>query len=158
VLGPMARRSLKTYAIPTLAAMFVCLVSTLVLFAAASITVRLLDAKTGKPLAKTAVTLAVTENGKIIFQSHSNTNSNGLAVLSLPEPIPERISLSYGTPDLGICSDIAFPASDILTTGLVSKNRCYAGELPHPVSARPGEIVLFGSPVSLRERILREIP
>jgi hypothetical protein len=157
-LGSSGPYSFKKFVHATVSVMFICLICTRMLFATASITVRLLDAKSGKPLARSTVTLTVTENGKVIFQSHLNTTSNGIAILSLPEPIPERIGLTYATPDLGSCSDLAFPTGEILTAGLVSKNRCYAGELPHPVTARPGEIVLFGSPLTLWERIRREFP
>lgn len=128
------------------------------LFATASIAVRLLDAQSGKPLAKSAVTLTVTENGKVVFRSHSKTDLSGVAVLSLPEPIPERIGLTYATADLGSCSDLAFPTGDILTSGLVSKNRCFGGKLPRPVTTKPGEIVLFGRPLTFWERTRREFP
>ena len=141
-----------------LAVVFVGLCCAHTLFAATDITVLLVDAKSGKPLEQAAVTLTVSENGKVIFRSHSNTNSKGVAVLRLPETIPERINLSYSTPNLGSCSDIGFPTSEILTAGLISKNRCYGGKLPRPMNATRGEIVLFGGPVPLGERIRREIP
>ena len=152
------RRALRKFIYTTLGLIFVFITCARTLSASKIITVRLLDAKTGKPLAKNAVTLTVSENGKVVFRSHSNTNSNGVAVFNLPEPIPERIGLTYATADLGTCSDVEFPTGEILTAGLVSKNRCYAGKLPRAVTARPGEIILFGSPLTFWERTRREIP
>ena len=96
-----------------IATVFTAAVSSLFFCQAGSrLSVRLLDAKNGKPLKGVAVFLMIrNENGKSLSPSRATTNAEGIAFLNLPEPAPENIELSYS-------SDAATPkAGEVVVFG-----------------------------------------
>jgi 5-hydroxyisourate hydrolase-like protein (transthyretin family) len=124
-----------------------------------SISVKVLDAETGKPVKGIWVPLSeLDEKYKPKKVLNAKTNSQGIANFQLPEPLPERIEFSVGPDELASCSEVQFVTDQILKTGVVAQNRC-EGSKPKP-SASPaaGQLVIFGKRTTLRQRMRREIP
>jgi|ERR1700676_357397 len=125
----------------------------------ASLTILLLDASTAKPISKVAVFLLTWDaKGATRKLGQVTTRKDGTAVLSLREPLPERIGISYSPDEAKSCSDIAFPTKDILSVGVVAKNNCDTGAQSTKVRPKAGELVVFASKVSLSEKLSREMP
>ena len=138
---------------------------------AQDITLRLIDAKTGKPLRKVPVTM-FSWNGPTAFRPddipkdqlifHGITDSEGRAIFSLPRPLLAHIGFSVGTPvDFAGCWHIGGDVSPekVLQSGLVAEydeSRC--GKLRTQVSKRPGEVVVVERRLTVGEKIRREIP
>jgi len=87
------------------------------------------------------------------------TNSGGVAVFHLTDPLPERIGISTGL-EVGLCSDgMPFSTEEILKTGLVTNNACRGAKFQYLTPTRPGQVVIFGRRgLTLWQMILREIP
>jgi hypothetical protein len=125
----------------------------------ASLTILVLDASTAKPISKVAVFLLTWDaKGTTRKLGQVTTRKDGTAVLWLRETLPERIGISYSPDEAKRCSDIAFPAKDILSVGVVAKNNCDTGAQVTKVRPQAGELVVFASKVSLSERLSREMP
>jgi len=123
------------------------------------LSVRILDAKSGKPIKRVSVGLSVTnEKGRSVGLSDVVTNGEGVAAFDLAEPAPERIEITYSPNELWNCSDIAFPTAQILKTGVVARYTCDDGKLKWPATAKPGELLIFSKRFTLWERMRREIP
>jgi hypothetical protein len=123
------------------------------------ITVRLMDASNGKPLKGVSLGFEfTTETGRALKFWNAVTNTEGRVVISLPEPVPERIVISYSPNEVGSCSDVDFLIARVLKAGIVAEYKCNDDKTKWPSKATPGELVLFARRVSLWERIKREIP
>jgi hypothetical protein len=60
------------------------------------LSVRILDAKSGKPIKRVSVGLLVTnEKGRSVGLLDAVTNSEGVAAFDLSEPVPERIQITF---------------------------------------------------------------
>jgi 5-hydroxyisourate hydrolase-like protein (transthyretin family) len=124
-----------------------------------SISVKVLDAETGKPVKGIWVPLSeLDEKYKPKKVLNAKTNSQGIADFQLLEPLPERVEFSFGPDELASCSEVQFVTDQILKTGVVAQNRC-EGSKPKP-SASPaaGQLVIFGKRITLWQRMRREIP
>ena len=122
-----------------------------------SISVRLLDFETGKPVSGVWVPLSeVDERGPKVL--NAKTNSQGVANFQLPQPLPDRIQISFAPDEFASCSEIQFMTDQILKTGVVAGNTCKSAK-PKP-SALPAssQLVIFGKRITLWQRIRREIP
>ena len=124
-----------------------------------SISVRVLDSETGKPLKGIWVPLSeLSEKYKPKKVLNAKTNSRGIAEFQLPEPLPERIEFSFGPDEFASCSEVQFAIDQILKTGVVAGNRCATSKPKSSARAAKGELVIFGKRITLWQRILREIP
>jgi 5-hydroxyisourate hydrolase-like protein (transthyretin family) len=124
-----------------------------------SISVKVLDAATGKPVKGIWVPLSeLDEKYKPKKVLNAKTNSQGIADFQLPEPLPERIEFSFGPDEIALCSEVQFVTDQILKTGIVAQNRCENSKPKPSASPAAGELVLFGKRITSRQRMRREIP
>jgi hypothetical protein len=122
------------------------------------LTVRVLDPRNGKPLARLFVGILVWRQGRTVDLGHAVTDANGVASFQLPNLIPDRVGISHSPIDLQWCSDEAFPTETILKTGIVADRKCDQVNLKITATAAAGELVLFARRVTFWEKVLREIP
>jgi len=123
------------------------------------VAILILDAKSGKPIGRASLGLSVSnERGQLVGLSNTVTNDQGVADIDLAPPIPERIQIDFSPIELHRCSDLAFPTNQILQKGLVARYTCQHHKLKSPVTAKPGELIIFSERVTLWERLLSEIP
>jgi len=134
---------------------------------AQDITIRLVNAKSGKPLRSVPVTIFAWNGpptyrpdnippGQIVV--HATTDAEGRAVFHSPEPALEHIGFNVGTPwDFAGCWRLHDLSPEIVfRTGAVADYSC--GKLRWPVSAKPGEVVIVERKLTLWEKMRREIP
>jgi len=125
-----------------------------------TITVRVLRAKDGKPAKDVIIYLQYpNESGERTYHpavASARTNADGIAMLNLPEPVPERISLSYATGNVFYaCSPVeALPTADILKNGMVIPSHCPGSKVRYSDTPKPGELVVFGRLAKWWERIV----
>jgi len=122
-----------------------------------NLTVIVLDGNSGKPIKRIWLSLIWSEGRPRALDQ--KTNSRGIALFHLTDPVPERVGINFGL-EFRPCSDV-MPSSteEILKTGVVSRNICSGAKYQYSASVRPGEIVIFGKRgPTLWQRILQEIP
>jgi hypothetical protein len=138
---------------------------------AGDITVRILNAKTGKPFAKFFVSVFAW-NPPADLKPHEysfgqeigrgTTDDEGRAVIQVPAQPTDQIALDISAPagDLyGCWQRKAFSVNQILATGLVADyNASKCGKLRWQPSAKPGEIVLIDRKLSWWDHVRRETP
>jgi hypothetical protein len=123
------------------------------------ITVRILDAGSGKPLTHIWAGLEVLEGtNKARRLSDARTDSRGIAIFHLADPLPERIGLLFGAHEFGNCSEVQFLTDHVVNGGVVGRNYCVRPGIGYSMSPRPGELVIFGRRITLWDNIRREIP
>ncbi len=140
-----------------------------------TVTVRLINAKSGKPLSKVPVEMFA-YNGTLRFDPQKNppypehsevfvtTDAQGKAVFPLPQPHTEHISFSIVDPagDFADCwrlSDLSPEA--VLHSGAVAEyDEAKCGKLRTGISAqpRPGEVVIYEKKVTFWQKVRRELP
>jgi hypothetical protein len=143
-----------------------CPVLVLLLFATAplsfadeAISLRIVDARTGKPIRKVSATLIKwSKDGQVEQLSTATTNTAGLAVFHLAIPLPDRIGFDFVPDELKYCSDLAFSTKEILNAGVLGQNKCQSVGPKLSFGRKAGEITLFAKKVSLSERMRRELP
>jgi hypothetical protein len=86
----------------------------------------------------------------------ARTTAEGIALLSLPEPVPEHIDLYYSTFNkFYACSHVkALSTTEILKNGIVASSDCPSGKFQYLGAPKPGELVVFGRRPTWRERML----
>jgi hypothetical protein len=132
-----------------------------VIFAGAEhfVALRIVDAKTGKPIKKVSARMVKwNERGQIEMLSEGKTNAEGIIVFRLFEPLPERVGFDFAPDELKYCSDLAFSIAEIMNVGLLAHNNCQTDTTISPLRRKPGEITLFAQKVSLGERVRKELP
>lgn len=125
-----------------------------------SITVRVLNAKDGRPLSGVLLlayapakkpNVARTEQERLL--ASATTDGDGSAALRLPDRISEVI-ISYGDLFVGRCTPwSAFLTAKILKRGVVARNTCSGGKFEYAAAPKPGELVLFAKKWSWWERM-----
>ena len=120
------------------------------------ISLRILDAKSGKPLRKVTAAMITWKDGQVKLLSREKTVQECLIVFRLPGLLPDRIGFDFSPDELGYCSDLAFSTELVLSAGIYAPNKCGSVELSASFKQKPGEIILFASRVSLGERMRRE--
>ena len=124
----------------------------------ATITVRALKAKDGKPVKDIIIRLFYPKREHAV--ASAITNADGIALLSLPKPVPEHIDLYYATFNkFYACSHMKALLKDLSTTeifksGMVAPNVCPGNKLHYAEPPKPGELVVFGRRPTWRERML----
>ena len=133
-----------------------------------SITLRLVNAKSGKPLSKTNAEMC-TWNGT--FDIHKPpypericvaaiTDKSGTAVFQLATPPPEHTGFDIGgLRDFAGCwrlPDIS--PENVLRSGVVAAHSEKCGKLRAPLTTRPGEVVIADRKLKLWENMRTEIP
>jgi hypothetical protein len=134
------------------------------------ITVRLINAKSGKPLGKVPVTMFLW-NGpptfrpdnvtKDVIVGHKITDADGQAVFHLPQPLPEHVGFLLEPPmDFLGCWHLQDSSPEtVLRSGVVADyNESKCGKLRQQASAGPGEIVIFEKKLTVGEQMRRELP
>ena len=134
------------------------------------ITVRLINARSGKPLREVPVTM-FSWNGPATYSpdnipkselaAHTATDAEGRAVFHSAQPIPQHIGFSVGTPlDFAGCWRLQDSSPEtVLHSGVVAAyNEARCGRLKQQVSAKPGEVVIFEKKPTLWEKMRQEIP
>lgn len=136
---------------------------------ATEISVRLVNAKTGKPFPKVRVAMSMW-NGNFDIKRpplphkdivDATTDSNGRVVFRLPQPTPEHLGFDVGSPlDFAGCWTLPdFSIEAVERLGLVAGyNESKCGESKARVSAKPGEIVIVERKLTLAEKMRRELP
>jgi len=130
---------------------------------AQEVTVLLLDARNGHPLANQTVSVQfhVSQIADLRVLE-VKTGSEGTTTFHLPQPTPPKISVSAVSPNLYRCSGpLPFNAQQVIAEGLVSRCskpiqqcRCKFGEQVLQLHGRPGELVLLARPMPWWERFI----
>lgn len=136
---------------------------------AQDITVRLLNAKSGKPMSGIRVAMS-TWNGT--FDIHrpplphkktadTVTNVKGIVVFRLTHPIPEHVGFDVGgLRDFAGCWRLLdLSLEKVIRSGIVADyNESKCGKLKIRVSAKPGEVVILDRKLTKWDRMRQEIP
>jgi hypothetical protein len=130
------------------------------------VTVRLINAESGKPLKGISVGILVPDgdesrgpNKQGVTLVVVEINKEGRGKFLVPEPPPQYVEFANNGALHG-CSDRKFSIEDALRTGLMAAyhydrahgNRC--PELKAHASAKPGEIVIFDKPITNLDHLL----
>lgn len=123
------------------------------------LSILLLDAKTAKPISRVTILLLFRDSkGATRKLGQLTTSKDGTAALSLPEPLPERIDISYQPDEVKSCTDVEFATREILSVGVVAKNTCDVARSTIEVHPKAGQLVLFATRMTLSERVHHELP
>jgi hypothetical protein len=133
-----------------------------------SIKLRLVNAKSGKPLSKTNAAMCMWDG---TFDIHrpayparvcvtAITDKSGTAVFQLAMPPPEHIGFDIGgLRDFAGCWRLpGISPENVLRSGLVAAYSEECGQLRAPLTVRPGEVVIADRQLSLWEKMRTEIP
>jgi len=133
-------------------------------------TVRLINARSGKPLKEVTVTISAW-NGEWKYDPKkpsakkttidATTDAEGRALFRLAQPLPEHIGFLLVPPDdfAGCCRRQNFSPEKVLQSGAVAdydQSKC--GELKSKAVPKPGETVIFEKKLTVWEKMGREIP
>ncbi|MGA8732106.1 MAG: hypothetical protein WB608_25330 [Terracidiphilus sp.] len=132
--------------------------------AAKTITLRLLDGKTGRLLSSTGI-LVRANHDATAHGDWAKQNEDGTSELKVPQDASVILihatyenSMEYyincdGPKQTDTPAELWYPVSQILTTGLVSPNGCLKPKAAEKlkVTAKPGEFVLFVRKLNFRE-------
>lgn len=130
---------------------------------AQDVTVLLLNARNGHPLANETVSVQfhVPQVADLrVFEA--KTGADGTTTLHFPQPIPQAISVFPVNPKFYLCSDLLpFDTHQVIAEGLVSRCckptqqcRCKFGKQVLRLHGRPGELVLLARPMPWLERFI----
>jgi hypothetical protein len=127
-----------------------------------NITLRILDYKSAKPMAKLYLSIEgfngdLSPGGSwtIVMRISTKTDRNGSVVVSVPEPPPEHMRVSSFDLFEGIAD---FSPADVLKSGTVMQYGHATEAQKAKVAARPGEVVVFNKRITAWDRMLQEIP
>jgi glyoxylase-like metal-dependent hydrolase (beta-lactamase superfamily II) len=128
------------------------------------ITIRFLHPKTGKPLRKMPVSIAVwnEDTAQARFDAMQagvvlQTDKKGTIVYRLPDPTPQHIG--FFAQSTHLCStDSVFAPDDVLRTGGVAAydaKKC--GETKLVLKPAPGEILVLEKPITDTEKVKKKV-
>jgi hypothetical protein len=139
-------------------------------FGQEQITLRFIDAESGKPLKGIWVGIFAENVGQPVETKHGSvstvivkTDGTGQAVFRLPKQVPSRLGIE-ATGALHGCSGRVFSVEDVLRKGIEASYHYNAlkprwcPKLKAEASAKPGEIVIFDIPMTVWDRIRQENP
>jgi hypothetical protein len=134
------------------------------------ITLRLIDAKSGKPLKGISVGVVVPDGDESRWPNKEGASlvvveidKEGRGKFRVPEPPPPYVEFASSGALHG-CSDRRLSIEDALRTGLVAAYHydptrpSWCAELKAQASAKPGEIVIFDRPMTNGDRLLQRHP
>jgi hypothetical protein len=132
---------------------------------AQDLTIRVIDARSGKPLRRVDVAV-VSWNGpptspKDKLAMDGTTDSEGRVLFRLPQPLRAHIGFEVGDPwDLAGCWHVRGASPEaVLRYGLVADyNESKCGKSKVKVSARPGEVIIVERKLTTWEKMRRELP
>jgi hypothetical protein len=131
-----------------------------------SVKIRIVSEKDGQPLKNQAVSVSFlydkTEKTPPNLDPilHLQTDVNGEASFSLPEPAPAHLgAVVHLTSENWRCGCMALTdTQEVIRNGItVPQTSQKAAAAPHPVQAQPGEIVFTARPLTFFERILQPL-
>jgi hypothetical protein len=146
-----------------------CLLAVCVPVSAQDIIVRLIDARSGKPLSKVYVAMS-SWNGTFDIHkppypkretAEGKTDTEGKIVFHFPPPAPEHIGFSVGNPrDFAGCWRLRdFSLDAVIRSGVVAEyNESKCGKKKTEVTAKPGEVVIVEKRLTLGQQMRQEIP
>jgi hypothetical protein len=127
---------------------------------------RFLDFKSGKPFKQMIVTVTFWNGdpipighippGSVVRNTTTKTDKYGKAVLDVPEPIPEHLTVFQ--PDLVDSFSPDFSPAEVFASGTVAEFRHGKGQPRLQVSAKSGEIIILNRRLGLWDRIRQELP
>jgi hypothetical protein len=120
-----------------------------------TVAVRVIKARSGKPLHGYHVWLQFTVHGPRNWQRvMRETGPDGVATFQLEEPLPDTILVSLGVGDAACSGQANLTIRELQTQGAAIGKECGLSAAAEHLSAKPGEIVLFVRPMPLWARIL----
>jgi hypothetical protein len=132
------------------------------------IKVRLVNAKSGKPLSKVTVSMQAwigtfdihkPDPKQIVVEATATTNGEGVAVFHITQPAPEHIGFLLQPPmDFYGCWGQIFSPEIVLRGGVADYNQSKCGRLRKPISAEPGDVVIVERKLTAWEHMRREMP
>jgi hypothetical protein len=155
---PRRPEGFKAVALRIIVALFVCSLVTPVASSGVStgqISVLLLDESNGKPILGASILVGVPHSNPNVNKLRLQTDSQGRATFSFADSTPVRFSLIVG-PDIELCAR-SFLTEQVLTSGAVQNFECGVQKFHYSPSPKPGELVVLARPVSVFERMLREL-
>jgi hypothetical protein len=111
------------------------------------LTIRVLDARNGKPLRNVPLGLSWLKGPRL---PTVETNDAGIAAFHLPHPLPggrARLSSFF----IDMCSDWEVPIDQVSANGMVGENNC--GKAKSSGIPAPGELVIFARSPNVFQRI-----
>jgi hypothetical protein len=102
-----------------------------------TISVRLFDGTTGKPMARVSILVGVPAGNKNANQLRDITNSQGTARFNLSDLIPDQIHPNSG-PDVVMCPSWTFTTEQILKTGVIADTKCAGKNFEYDGHPIPG--------------------
>jgi hypothetical protein len=124
-----------------------------------AVMLRVVDGVTQRPLKGVSIGLSILDDkDKPTSVLNAKTNSDGVVLFHLEDPVPQRIGVVFAPDEFKSCSDVQFSVTQILSAGIVDKNMCGTEHFKYSGLARPGELVVFGKKVTLWQKLRREIP
>jgi len=168
---PAAISQLKWRARPTIAclALSFCL-PFCVCASPQDVIVQLVDARSGKPLSKVSVAMISWSGDSKFDPQHPSprhervetiTNTEGRAIFHLAQPSFEHLGFMLEPPTdfFGCWNRSAFSPELVLRSGVVAEyDESKCGRLKNPVSAKPGEVIIFEKRLTWWEHLRRELP
>jgi hypothetical protein len=112
------------------------------------LTIRVLNAKSGKPLTNVRVWMDWLDGSILPIQK---INDDGVATFRLPGALPRTRGPFVNSFNLDIRSGDFHPIDQILKAGEVSDNDC--GKAKYDLAAEPGEQVIFAKHPNVFQRI-----
>ena len=139
-------------------------------FSQTFVTLRLIDAESGKPLKGISVGIMVPDENESRGPNEQGVtlllveiDKQGRGKFRVPEPPPQYVEFA-GNGALHGCSDRKLSIEDALRTGLVAAYHYdpthprWCTELKAQASAKPGEIVIFDKPMTNLDSLLQRHP
>ena len=134
-----------------------------------TITLHVIDARSGKPLKGIKVEMFTSDAGSSVKPEEPKTKPNktqeattdndGRAVFELFEPLPESVGFLLVPPDdFASCWGQLFSAKEVLESGAVADFAPRCGKLKWKASAKPGEVLIFEKRLTTWEKMRREMP
>lgn len=128
-----------------------------------TITIRVFDGKTGRPVMPTGYQVRV-DHLAMLHPDWVKPNDDGTAVLTLPADVSAvTLQLAYDSSmelyvncaaDKYTIGDVWYPVSQIMTKGYVAENGCGKPKVneKYKTTALPGELILFVREKNWKER------
>jgi len=134
------------------------------------VTLRLIDAESGKPINGISVGIMVPDKKQSLGPNKQRVSlvvveidKEGRGTFRVPQPPPDYVEFASNGALHG-CSERKLSIEDALRTGLVAAyhddptRRTWCPQLKAQASAKPGEIVIFDKPMTNGDRLLQRHP